>query len=88
MEACPGGLRVRLRDTGSGIPAALLPRLFERSTPARRPGLRSEPTIGLGRLLSKTIVEWYQGTLSIKTQEGQSSTFTVEIPQAEPLPKS
>ncbi|MGY2134944.1 sensor histidine kinase [Hymenobacter sp. HD11105] len=87
VEPCPGGVRVQVRDTGIGIPAALLPRLFERFTPARRPGLRGEPTIGLGLMLCKTIVEWHQGTLSVASTEGQGSTFTVEIPQAGPVDK-
>jgi two-component system sensor histidine kinase VicK len=83
VEACPGCVRVHVQDSGIGIPADLQPRLFERFTPARRPGLRGEPTIGLGLMLCKTIVEWHQGTLSVVSTEGQGSTFTVEIPQAE-----
>jgi two-component system sensor histidine kinase VicK len=79
---CPGCVQVHIRDTGIGIPAALQPVLFERFTKARRPGLRGEPTTGLGLVLCKTIVEWHQGTLSVVSVEGQGSTFTVEIPQA------
>jgi two-component system sensor histidine kinase VicK len=56
--------------------------LFERFTPARRPGLRGEPTTGLGLSLCKTIVEWDRGTLTVVSAEGAGSTFTVEIPQA------
>jgi two-component system sensor histidine kinase VicK len=59
-----------------------MPRLFERFTPARRPGLRGEPTTGLGLMLCKTIVAWQQGTIAVATSEGYGTTFTVEIPQA------
>ncbi len=83
VEAGPGCVRFHVRDTGIGIPAALLPILFERFTPARRPGLRGEPTNGLGLLLCKTIVEWHQGTITVVSTEGVGTTFTVEIPQAE-----
>jgi two-component system sensor histidine kinase VicK len=91
-------VRFLVRDTGIGIPAALQPVLFERFTPARRPGLRGEPTNGLGLLLCKTIgeptnglglllcktiVEWHQGTITVASTEGIGTTFTVEIPQAE-----
>jgi two-component system sensor histidine kinase VicK len=48
VEAGPGCVRLHVRDSDSGIPAALQPVLFERFTPARRAGLRGEPTIGLG----------------------------------------
>lgn len=83
VAAGPGCVRLQVQDSGIGIPAALLPVLFERFTPARRPGLRGEPTNGLGLLLCKTIVEWHQGTITVASTEGVGTTFTVEIPQAE-----
>jgi two-component system sensor histidine kinase VicK len=83
VEAGPGCVRLHVRDTGIGIPAALQPVLFERFTPARRTGLRGEPTIGLGLQLCKTIVEWHQGTIVVTSTEGEGTTFTVEIPQAD-----
>jgi len=82
VEAVPGYVRFHVRDQGVGIPAASLPYLFERFTPARRPGLRGEPTTGLGLSLCKTIVEWHHGRLTVISTEGVGSTFTVEIPQA------
>jgi two-component system sensor histidine kinase VicK len=54
-----GCVRVHVRDTGIGIPEALHSVLFERFTKARRPGLRGEPTTGLGLVLCKTITEWH-----------------------------
>lgn len=83
ITSCPGRVRIQVRDEGVGIPAALQPHLFERFTKARRPGLRGEPTTGLGLALCQTIVEWHQGTLTCQSAEGQGSTFTVEIPQAD-----
>jgi two-component system sensor histidine kinase VicK len=85
VAPCPGCIRIHVQDSGIGIPADLLPRLFERFTPARRPGLRGEPTIGLGLMLCQTIVEWHQGSLTVVSTEGEGTTFTVEIPQAELL---
>ncbi len=81
----PGSCRVEVSDTGVGIPANMQSRLFEAFTQARRPGLRGEPTTGLGLALCKTIVEWHQGTISFTSAEGQGSTFTVKIPQDEPV---
>ena len=82
IEPCPDGVRIRVVDEGIGIPEALQPHVFEAFTPARRPGLRGEPTTGLGLALCKTIVEWHQGTISVASTEGEGTTFTVEIPQA------
>ena len=82
VAPCPGCVQVHVRDTGIGIPAKLQPLLFERFTKARRPGLRGEPTTGLGLVLCKTITEWHQGTLSFVSTEGEGSTFTIEIPQS------
>ncbi len=87
VEPGPGSVRIYVRDDGVGIPLAMQPYLFEPFTKARRPGLRGEPTTGLGLVLCKTIVEWHHGTLTFASAEGQGTTFTVEIPQAE-LPTS
>jgi two-component system sensor histidine kinase VicK len=80
LEELPGIVRLTVADDGIGIPLHLQPRLFERFTPARRQGLRGEPTTGLGLLLCKTIVELHGGTLRVVSAEGQGSTFTAEIP--------
>lgn len=84
VTAAAGGVRVEVEDEGVGIPAAALPTLFEAFTPARRPGLRGEPTTGLGLALCKTIVEWHRGTLRVSSTEGAGSRFTVEIPLDNP----
>jgi two-component system sensor histidine kinase VicK len=83
IEPGPGVVRIRVVDKGVGIPLAMQPYLFERFTKARRPGLRGEATTGLGLALCKTIVEWHHGHISVASQEGQGSTFTIEIPRAE-----
>ena len=83
IEPGPGSLRIYVRDNGVGIPLALQPLLFEPFTKARRTGLRGEPTIGLGLVLCKTIVEWHRGTLEMVSVEGEGSTFTIEIPQSD-----
>lgn len=76
-------VQIQVVDEGIGIPAELQPHLFEAFTKARRPGLRGEPTTGLGLALCKTVVEWHKGTLTVASTEGKGATFTVEIPQAE-----
>ena len=81
-------VRIHVVDDGIGIPLDLQPYLFERFTKARRSGLRGEATIGLGLALCKTIVEWHHGRIFVVSQEGQGSTFTIEIPRAETVDTS
>ena len=83
IKSGPGVVRIDVVDDGIGIPLAMQPYLFERFTKARRPGLQGEATTGLGLALCKTIVEWHHGHIFVESQEGQGSTFTVEIPRAE-----
>lgn len=71
---------VRVTDNGVGIPAALQPVLFDKFTPARRPGLRGEKTTGLGMSIIQTIVELHHGRITFNSTEGQGSTFTLELP--------
>jgi len=68
------GLRFEVSDTGCGIPAQLLPRIFE---PFVTHG-KSNGT-GLGLAISKAVVEAHQGSISVKSSE-QGTTFTVELP--------
>jgi two-component system sensor histidine kinase VicK len=83
IEPGPGCVRIHVRDSGIGIPLDLQPVLFEPFTKARRPGLRGEPSTGLGLVLCKTIVEWHHGTLEMVSAEGQGTAFTIEIPQSD-----
>ena len=82
VTGLPDRARVEVADDGMGIPAAMLPHVFERFTRARRRGLRGEETIGLGLSLCKTIVEWHDGTIAAASTEGLGSVFTIEIPLA------
>lgn len=75
---------ITVGDTGVGIPEKLQSVLFERFTPARRPGLRGEKSNGLGMSIIKTIVELHQGKIWFKSQENQGTTFFISLPRTEP----
>jgi len=73
----PDRLRLLVRDTGAGIPRALLDKLFE---PFERLG--ADQTVegtGLGLALSKQLVELMGGSIGVDTTEGTGSTFWVEL---------
>jgi signal transduction histidine kinase len=70
---------IRVRDTGSGIPADELPRIWERLF--RGDSSRAERGLGLGLSLVKAIVEAHGGTVSVESAVGKGSTFTVALPR-------
>jgi signal transduction histidine kinase len=73
----PDRLRLLVRDTGAGIPRALLDKLFE---PFERLG--ADQTVegtGLGLALSKQLVELMGGSIGVDTREVDGSTFWVEL---------
>ncbi|WP_227006387.1 sensor histidine kinase [Rufibacter latericius] len=76
-----GSVLITVQDDGVGIPEKFQGELFEKFTRARRPGLRGEPTTGLGMSIIKTIVEWHGGTIRFESEEGKGSTFYIELPK-------
>lgn len=69
-------------DTGIGIPAALLPKLFSRYTKVSREGTQGERGTGLGLVISRELVEAHGGKLLLTSSEGHGSTFTIQLPLA------
>ena len=76
-------LRVKVTDTGAGIPAAKLPLLFQ---PFERLGAEQSGIegTGLGLALSRALVVAMGGTLGVESVLDAGSTFWVELPVADP----
>ncbi len=86
-----GGIRIRgsregentvfeISDTGQGIPAGHLDRIFERfyvADPSRNRGLSGT---GLGLAIVKHIVLLHQGEISVSSEMGKGTTFRISIP--------
>lgn len=68
-------------DNGVGIPEKYHDTIFEKFTPARRKGLKGEPSVGLGMSIIKTIVEWHSGIIWFSSKENEGTTFFIEIPK-------
>ncbi len=79
VEVGRGFCVITVRDTGVGIPAATLPRIFEPFFTSRDIG---EGT-GLGLYMSRSIVTAHGGRLIAESCEGEGSNFTVFLPAAE-----
>ena len=71
---------LRVRDTGSGIPFADLPRIFERFYVVDRSRSREHQGTGLGLAIAKHIVEAHRGRLEVDSVYGRGATFTMRIP--------
>jgi signal transduction histidine kinase len=78
----PDKLRVRVSDSGIGIPAADLPFVFERATRGANVGARRGT--GLGLSFVKRLVDSLGGSVSVKSIEGRGSTFDVQLPSIAP----
>ena len=69
-------------DTGIGVPAADQEQIFERFFRAEAATQRVIPGSGLGLTISKAIVDAHRGTITVRSDEGHGSTFTVRLPLA------
>jgi len=67
-------------DTGIGIPAADRERIFERFFRTAVATRQVIPGSGLGLTITKAIVDAHNGTITVDSQEGHGSTFTVRLP--------
>jgi two-component system NtrC family sensor kinase len=67
---------IEVRDDGPGIPADILPQIFE-------PFLTTKETgkgVGLGLAISQSIVERHRGRIEVETETGRGTTFRVTLP--------
>jgi signal transduction histidine kinase/DNA-binding response OmpR family regulator len=85
VEAEAGEVRVRVRDTGVGIPADMLASVFDLFTQVDRSLDRSQGGLGIGLTLVKRLVEMHNGTVTVQSAGvGAGSEFTVTLPLAPP----
>ena len=76
-------LEIRVSDTGSGIPAADLPHVFERFYRADKARSRALGGTGLGLSIVKHIVQIHGGTVHAESVVGSGSSFIIRLPGAE-----
>jgi signal transduction histidine kinase len=74
---------VEVRDTGPGIPAAQLGRLFSEFVQLGSLKQRARGT-GLGLAICKRLVEAHGGKVAVESEPGRGSTFRVHLPVAGP----
>ncbi|MEZ4961034.1 MAG: ATP-binding protein [Saprospiraceae bacterium] len=67
-------------DTGAGIPSADLPHIFDRFHQANNLEKAKAGGTGIGLALTKELVTAMGGEISVESEEGKGSTFTVQLP--------
>ena len=75
-----GRAHLTVTDTGEGIPAEELPRLFARFHRVWGMRSRSHEGTGIGLALIRELVSLHGGTIAVDSALGRGSTFTVELP--------
>lgn len=85
LEAVDARARLEVRDNGRGIPASLLPHIFEPFRQGEdRPAERSREGLGLGLAITRNLVELHGGSIHAESPgEGQGATFRIDLPLAE-----
>lgn len=82
MRVQPDTVCVEVRDTGRGISADFLPRVFDRYA-QEGTGKREHPGLGLGLSIARTIVELHGGSISARSAgPGAGASFSVTLPRA------
>jgi signal transduction histidine kinase len=81
-ERChkPAGIRFTVADTGIGIPTAALSFIFDGSRQSENSAIREFDGAGLGLYIAKKYADLLGGELSVISEVGYGSTFTLKLP--------
>ncbi len=71
---------IAVSDTGKGIPSRDLPRIFERFYRVDDARNRESGGTGLGLAIVRNVVEMHGGAVSVESELGRGSTFTIALP--------
>ncbi len=83
LERCDSDLRIRVTDTGIGIHADNLSKIFDEFYREKKPQTRAIEGNGLGLSIVKRLVERAAGRLLMSSVEGEGSTFEVYLPMGQ-----
>ena len=72
--------RIMVQDNGPGIPAEDLPHVFERFYRVDKARSRTTGGIGLGLTIARRLVESHGGEITVRSDPGKGSSFTVDLP--------
>lgn len=79
---------ISVRDTGAGIPADKLPKIFEPFFSTKTADEQGQGGTGLGLSLCRKIIEAHQGRIRVDSVVGKGTSFTLKFPLAEGQPST
>jgi signal transduction histidine kinase/FixJ family two-component response regulator len=74
-------IRMKIKDSGVGIPLDEIPRIFERFHRVQNVKSRAHEGTGIGLALVQELVRLHGGTVRVESEVGVGSTFTIQIPR-------
>ena len=74
-----GQVEIAVNDHGTGIPADKLPHVFDKFYRVPTGNVHNTKGYGLGLFYVKTMTEKHNGNVSVKSEPGKGSTFTIRI---------
>jgi two-component system CheB/CheR fusion protein len=81
--AAGAAAELQVEDYGPGIAAAALPSLFTRFYQVTRPDSLRHTGLGLGLFICRQLIEAHDGTITVTSEEGKGTCFTVRLPVLE-----
>jgi signal transduction histidine kinase len=85
VDADGDHVHMKVHDSGAGIPAAQLPRIFDKFFQADNQVAAAAEGTGLGLAIAKNIVEAHRGTITANSTPGVGTTFAITLPIALPI---
>ncbi len=87
-DAATGTVDLMIRDTGCGIPADKLPKIFDSFYSTKSgPDESGKGGTGLGLSMCREIIEGHRGRIRVDSTVGRGTAFTLKLPVAKPAPK-
>ena len=81
-QSTPGAVELAVEDNGRGIPADVLPRVFDQFYRVDKSRSRSTGGAGIGLTIVRKLVEAHGGTVRAESKPGEGARFVVTLPSA------
>ena len=81
-HSAAGTVQLAVKDTGRGIPADMLPRVFDQFYRVDKSRSRSTGGAGIGLTIVRKLVEAHGGTVRVESKSGEGARFVVNLPVA------